>query len=74
MQKVCILALRTLSKAFQRIQKLIRKKLLFLGAFALLFARSQIPQAPAENKKAKTEQTCSKDAQVFLRQGRQSHL
>ena len=40
------------------------KKLLFLGAFALFaFAASaQSTQAPAD-KKAKTEQTCSKDAQ-----------
>ena len=49
-----------------RIQKLnnTMKKLLFLGAFALFaFAASaQSTQAPAD-KKAKTEQTCSKDAQ-----------
>ena len=39
------------------------KKFLFLGAFALfaLTASAQSTQAPAE-KKAKTEQTCSKDA------------
>ena len=39
------------------------KKFLFLGAFALfaMTASAQSTQAPAE-KKAKTEQTCSKDA------------
>ena len=39
------------------------KKFLFLGAFALfaLTASAQSTEAPAE-KKAKTEQTCSKDA------------
>ena len=49
-----------------RIQKLnnTMKKLLFLGAFAMFaFAASaQSTQAPAD-KKAKTEQTASKDAQ-----------
>ena len=60
------MALQTSTRTFPRIQKLnnTMKKLLFLGAFALFaFAASaQSTQAPAD-KKAKTEQTCSKDAQ-----------
>ena len=63
---VCILPLQMSTRTFQRIQKLnnTMKKLLFLGAFALFaFAASaQSTQAPSD-KKAKTEQTCSKDAQ-----------
>ena len=60
------MAVQMSTRTFSRIQKLnnTMKKLLFLGAFALFaFAASaQSTQAPAD-KKAKTEQTCSKDAQ-----------
>ena len=60
---VCILAVQMSTRTFSRIQKLnnTMKKLLFLGAFALFaFAASaQSTQGPAD-KKAKTEQTCSR--------------
>ena len=62
---VCILAIRDGVWPSLRSQKLnnTMKKFLFLGAFAIfaLTASAQSTEAPAD-KKAKTEQTCSKDA------------
>jgi len=62
---VCILATRDGVWPSLRSQKLnnTMKKFLFLGAFAIfaLTASAQSTEAPAD-KKAKTEQTCSKDA------------
>ena len=61
---VCILATRDGVWPSLRSQKLnnTMKKFLFLGAFAIfaLTASAQSTEAPAD-KKAKTEQTCSKD-------------
>jgi len=62
---VCILVRRKDVWPSLRSQKLnnTMKKFLFLGAFAIfaLTASAQSTEAPAD-KKAKTEQTCSKDA------------